>query len=200
MGALLKNSQKSSEDTEQLRKDYLRFCHNLVVEFYSLFNKMNQQSGYEPSLEIDEGEWVRVMQDLFSGVCSNFGYYQEKIKEIDHIAARLFFTKIKQHTGGKGLRDGNKRSAIIAVIIHYAIYRWAVEQRDRDEIDLGITSEDMYSKAKDIAEKDSMNTDDEDTIYQLEQWFTTGGSSLSTTKFSEAIRFMEGMFYTRRKK
>ena len=174
METLLKNSQES----ERIRETYLHFCYELIEAFYSIFKDLHKQEGFEPSLEIDKKQWTQVMRDLFCGVCSNFTYYKEETKEIDHIAARLFFTKIKQHAGDKGLRDGNKRSAILAVIIHYAAYRWVVERNTNDEdIDLSISSEDMYKKSKEIAEIDSMTMDDDIIVYQLEEWFNTDGSS-----------------------
>ena len=187
MGKLLKNSQRNNGEVNKLREEYLYFCKETLTSFYDIFREMHKEKGFEPSLEINQEVWLRCMYEIFANLTNCFLYDESKIKEIDRIAAQLFFSKIKNHN----LSDGNKRSAVLAVIIHYVAYRAVVEKIYDKKIDLDIKPKKMYKKAKKIAEIDSQEINDEKIIDDLEKWFNRSGSSNFISQVLSVILFFK---------
>ena len=54
MEKLLKNSQKSNEEINKLREEYLYFCKETVTSFYDIFKELHKEKGFKQSLEINQ--------------------------------------------------------------------------------------------------------------------------------------------------
>lgn len=178
------DSQKNNQFLEK-RDLYLERCLISIEAFFNMFKNLHEQEGFEPSLEIDKDIWISKMQNLFKYIVSVSEYRKPSVEKVHMLAAMLFFTKIKQHTpdSDKGLPDGNKRSAVLATIIHYHAYRIVVENIKDDKIDLCRNANEMYDKAKEVASLDSQTINDDEEIAKLEKWFSKAG----TKGFKESL-------------
>ncbi len=194
MGILLGSCQKNKSNIDL----YSSFSLELIeTVFYDAFKEFEHGQKKEPSFAIDKDEWMSAMKELFRAISCNFPYFQPRIAEVDYIAAELFFTKIKCHAPDdpKGLMDGNKRSAIFAVLIHYISYR-ALELelagKSYEDIKKGIANniskDEMYQKAKDVASLDSLRINDTEEKYVLEKWFNNSEKKSIWKSFSGVLK------------